>query len=540
MRTTEIPELPLPEDATLTIPQRIAQGVRALVDSGALSPGDPVPATRPWAQRLGVSRSSVVAAYDQLAAEGYLAARRGSATRVNPRLALLHPRNRTGTSRPGTRAEALLHPTAPHPAATAPHPGESVRGASPAAAPPAAGPRARPPRPGETPHRHAGASQTDRAPGAPTPIDLLPDRPATDALRTPAWRRAWREAADAVPRPLPPAGAPALRREITEHLRHMRGLVRTPDDLLVTAGAREGLALLLRTLQADAPRGGRALRVGVEAPGYPSLRRVATALGATLVPLAADASGLVTDRLPDAAPDVVIVTPSHQYPLGGSLPIDRRRQLLGWAAAHRVVVVEDDYDSELRYVGQPLPALAALDDPVNGVVVTLGTFSKTVAPEVGVGFVIAPDGLRARMLRLREVLGCPVSGVVQTAFTGYLRSGELRRHTARMRRRYRQRRDRVLAVLGPVPGVEVLPMDGGLHAVVRVPGDVDEGALQDACAAAGLRTAPLSRYWRGAAPRPRPMAGLVIGYAHLEDRTLDEGLARLRQVLRSVSPRSRR
>lgn len=542
MRSTDIPEVPidLDRDAPLSLPLQLARAVRELIDRGALLPGDELPSTRAWAARLGVSRGTVVAAYEQLGAEGYLVGRRGSATRINPRLpqthpgVLAHPGDLVlpggrallpgDLAQPGVRVlpdgralpggRAVLHDDLAQPGGRA-HPRGSAQAEAPGAVPPS-------PAPPDSRARE--------------PIDMLPGRPATDWLHTPAWRRAWRAAADAHLGPLPPEGDGRFLHSVAEHMRRMRGLARDPDQYLVTAGGREGLALIITALASESTR---AVRIGVESPGYPSLRRTVSRLRGALVPLAVDHAGLRTDRLPRGGdrPDLVIVTPSHQYPLGGSLPVDRRRELLDWARQEEVLVVEDDYDSELRYVGEPLPTLTALDDPREGTVVLLGTFSTTVAPSLGIGMLCAPARLRRRLLETRLDLGTPVSGVVQHAFAEYLASGELRRHTARMRRAYRQRRGLVLEALDDLPGVTVSPMDGGLHAVIRA--DREEDALLESCDRAGVRVSPGAEYWRGPVVpgglAPRADRGdegsIVVGYAHLSDVELREALSRLRSAL---------
>jgi len=508
-------ELPVRVDRAdpAPLPAQLVRQLRALVVSGTLRPGDPLPSTRALAARLGISRGSVVTAYDQLHGEGYLHATRG-ATVVHPDLA------RSRAERPAGR------PGAPRPAA-----------------PPRA-PRGRP------------------------MIDLTPGRPDTARLAGPQWRAAWRDAAAAAGTAAPPPqGSAALREQIAEHLRLMRGVVRDPEDLFVTAGARDGLQLLLAVLHGHA---GRPLRIAVEDPGYPSLRRVPERLGHEVLPVPIDDHGLDPARLPsgawasaghwevERAPDAVVVTPSHQYPLGASMPAARRLELLGWARRHDALVVEDDYDSELRYVGEPLPALASLDRPPGtdpappppgrllghgGHVATLGSFTKVLAPGLGVGYLLAPPALREDLLRLRTDLGNPASAVVQDAMERFLAGGGLRRHTARMRREYRRRRDLLTASLDGVPGVRAVPMDGGLHAVLEFTGEVplEEADVVARAAAAGVRVAALGSYWAQGARGGR--RGVVVGFGATgtarEPDALPDALEVLARVLREPGPAGR-
>lgn len=494
-------EFPVELDRTLEapLPVQLAAALREAIDAGTLRPAEPVPATRELSRRISVARGVVVAAYEQLIAEGYLVAMHGRGTAVNPELA---PAAADAASR--ERAERALH-GGTYPAAT-------VEAALDTAGQVGG--------PGDTPARQP----------------LAPGEPIPSAINSPAWRAAWREAAARAHLVAPPLGDPKLREEIADHLRRMRATARAANDVVVTAGTREGLGLLLTALGTTR---GRGLVVGVEDPGLPSLRGVAARHGARIVALPTDAEGLDTARLPEGVLDLVIVTPSHQYPLGGSLPLVRRRELLAWAQRGGVVIVEDDFDSELRFTGSPLPTLAALDDPVDGCVVLLGTFSRTVAPALSAGYLLAPEGIRATLEPVRRELGGPVSSVVQFALAHYLATGELRRHTARLLRRYAERRDLVSERLAGVPEVRVRPMDGGLHAVLEFVGSDsvllrtrEERAVRRA-REAGLGAEPLGGYWQR---RGAGMAGLVIGLGGSDDAAFDRALRALAAVLRDDAP----
>lgn len=512
------------------LPVQLAAALREAIDAGTLRPADPVPATRELARRIGVARGVVVAAYEQLIAEGYLVATHGRGTSVNPQLAsggAVGDGSAAGSGdvadgRPGHGA----HSGAPSGAPSGAHSGDAGRGASPGASPSAAQGET----PGADPDPFPGAGQAARQP-------LAPGEPIPSAIHSPAWRAAWREAAARAHLVAPPLGDPRLREEIADHLRRMRSTARSASDVLVTAGTREGLGLLLTALGTTR---GRALVVGVEDPGLPSLRGVAARHGARIVALPTDSEGLDTSRLPEGVLDLVIVTPSHQYPLGGSLPLVRRRELLAWARRGGVVIVEDDFDSELRYTGSPLPTLAALDDSVHGSVVLLGTFSRTVAPALSAGYLLAPESIRATVEPVRRELGGPVSSVVQFALAHYLATGELRRHTTRLLRRYAERRDLVSERLAGVPGLRVRPMDGGLHAVLEFLA-ADPAALREReddavrrTREAGLGAEPLGGYWQR---RGAGMAGLVIGLGGSDDAEFDRALLALAAVLRDGAPR---
>lgn len=470
------------------LPIQLADGVRARIVSGTLAPGDSMPSTRFLASRLHVARGTVVAAYDQLLGEGYLLAAQGRPTTVHPALERIHPM--------AGRAPAA----------------DPVASAAPSTA--------------RTAVRRRGRTTTD--PG-PSPIDLRPGTPDASGLQGAAWRAAWRRAAV---QPLPatpdPAGLAALRAGSAEHLRLMRALPVSADRLVITAGAREGLGVLLAALAAH--RGRPRLRVGVESPGYPTLRTALTAQGHLQVPCPVDDGGLRIESLPvgEQAPDALIVTPSHQYPRGGSLALRRRLELLEWAQRWEVLVVEDDFDSELRYVGAPLPTLSALD-PTGERTALLGTFSTLLTPALATGYLALPESLQLGVLRLRAQLGMPVSTVTQHAVADLLETGQLRRHTRRMRSVYARRRERVRAAFDTAVSARLAPMHGGVDALVTTADSED--VVVDRCRAAGLIVGRQSAYWAGT-PGAQTAArgervGIVVGFARADEDVLTRALPAL-------------
>lgn len=493
----------LSRSASASLPAQLAEQIRALVLQGVLQAGETLPSSRALAQQLNVSRGTVVFAYEQLVGEGYLTASPGG-TRVASQLAPLADSRQIQPASP--KRQKTGGPTFQTPVEPA-----------------------QPPAP---------ASQE-------TALDLRPGIPDTSLLASASWRAAWRQAAASPGRTFPPAGSPQLRQQLAQHLRLTRSVLRDPQDLMVTAGARDGFRLVLTALRLKVR--GRPLRIAVENPGYPSLQRIPLAFGHQILPVEVDQDGLQPALLPTGPdrPDLVLLAPSHQYPLGASMPVSRRLELLAWARKNGAYILEDDYDSELRYRGDPLPALAALDQVGEERVITLGSFSKLLAPGLNLGFLLLPAHLRQELIGLRADLGNPVSSLTQEALTLFLASGGLRRHTARMRRIYTARRQLLLTGLGQLPWGRVLPMDGGLHTVIHLPGlgAAEEAQLVARLAEAGLLVEALGPYWspqgtsgQGNQERAEPWRGLVLGFGGVPDRKLEQGLGLLRQVLKELTP----
>lgn len=497
-RSSHPAELPLTtsKSAAQPLPAQIAEQVRDHILAGTLKPADALPSSRALAARLGISRGSVVAAYEQLAGEGYL-----STDSAGTWVAHSLPADLSA------RISAPLNGDAknPHPA-------------------------------------RAGKVTTFAPPPASATFDLRPGTPDTSLLTTSAWRAAWRKAAAEPGTSYPAEGSPHLQTQLAEHLRVMRSVAREPHEILVTAGARDAFRLVLSALRRQ--RHDRPLRIAVENPGYPSLHKIPAAFGHEILSIDVDEHGLNPARLPqNSRVDIVLVTPSHQYPLGASMPIARRLELLEWAEENGAFIIEDDYDSELRYVGDPLPALAALDRQTgHDCVITLGSFTKTLTPGLGLGYLLAPNPLMADIAQLREVLGSPVSSITQDAMAQFLADGGARRHIARMRRVYKRRRDILLNALtdqSTPDWVQVLPMDGGLHAVLEFTGEyatyaVEQQFVQRA-AEKSLTVATLGDYWAHSGTHHSARKfGAVIGFGGISERHLPRALELATGVLRSL------
>ena len=329
-------------------------------------------------------------------------------------------------------------------------------------------------------------------------VDLRAGRPCVDVLDRAAWRRAWRAAADEPPDDAPdPVGVPAFREAVVAHLLRHRGLPADPVAVLATGGSTGAVAELARILPAGA-------RVAVEDPGY---RRAADALraaGLAPVPVPVDGDGLVVDAVPGGVAAVVL-TPAHQYPLGGRLSAARRVALVERARAEGILLVEDDYDGELRYDVAPLPLLAALGPDV---VAHLGTASKLLTPTLGVGWLVAPPAVRDAVRELRDRTGSRPARAGQRVFAALAGHGDLGRHLRRLRRELADRRAAVLGAVAAA-GREVRGDAAGAHVVVPLAGPDEERAVVEAAAARGVWLDGLAHHHAGAPTT----SGVVVGYA---------------------------
>ncbi len=459
---------------------RLRQGILA----GTLPAGARLPPTRALAEELGVARQTVVLAYERLASEGYVRARTGSGTFVAPDL-----------------PDAAPDPAVPPPIAAN---SLSQRGQRLAAVPVSAASR----------DSNLGTLLTG---GLPAP-DLFPKE---------VWARCAARVLKSLSSDLtgypPPQGLPELRSQIAAHLAATRGLLADPANIVVTAGTQQGLRVAAELLldPGDA--------AWVEDPGYIAGRGALLTAGAALVAVPSDSDGLDVaagiQRAPDAR--LALVAPSHATPLGGALPIARRLALLDWAARANAWILEDDCDSEFRWSGHPLPPLATLDRA--GRVIYCGTFSKTLAPALRLGFAVVPAPLVPAFVRLGSLIDRGIDTFNQATLAEFMRQGLLAPHIRRMRTEYARRRAALLSALARhAPSIEPLAAPGGLHMVGRLPNGIDEAAALQACRRSGLAVAPLAAYYAG----PPRMSGLVMGFASTPAALATDTARRLEIALR--------
>jgi GntR family transcriptional regulator/MocR family aminotransferase len=462
--------------------RQVYLGLRKAVVSGALKKGDRLPSTRELADRLEVSRTIVVLAYDQLAAEGFIAGRSGSGTYVAEGFEARAPRvvrsARIRLSRFGHAAEEA-EPLVNFPSRTANRP---VR--------------------------------FDFSYGT-SDVQLFP---------FPAWRRILLEKVRNVSvRNLdygPAAGSSALQEAICAHIRRSRSVVCEPSQIMIVNGSQQGLDLIARVLLE------RGDPVAIEDPQYQGAREVLRAAGARLRPVPVDRDGIDPARLPRTA-RLLFVTPSHQFPTGAVLPLARRLALLEWAERAGGVIVEDDYDGEFRYDGQALESLQGLD--TQGRVIYIGTFSRTVFASLRIGYLVLPRSLIPPFRAAKWLSDRHTATLEQQTLADFISGGMYQRHLRGLRRRNAARRAHLLdAILQHLRDrVEVTGDGAGAHVVLWPRRLQSEDALVSKALAAGVRVYGISGYFL----RKPSMTGLLVGYARLKEQAIKEGIRRLAEVL---------
>jgi GntR family transcriptional regulator / MocR family aminotransferase len=365
----------------------------------------------------------------------------------------------------------------------------------------------------------------------PLAFDFFPGYPDLASFPRRAWLKALRETLREAPDRAfgypDPRGAAELRHALAGHLGRVRGVVADPGSIVICSGAAQAFALLARTL-GGAP-------MAVEDPGLPAHRTILEAHGAELVELPVDEHGARVEELERARAGRVIgsalVTPAHQAPTGVVLSSARRAALLAWAGEGERVVIEDDYDAEYRYDRAPLGAMQGLAPDR---VIYMGTVSKTLAPALRLGWLVLPSRLIGPLAEQKLLADHGSPTIDQLALARLLESGVYDRHLRQARRRYRARRDALVAAVAEhLPGARVTGLAAGLHALVRLERPVDGAALMRAAARESLGVYPLGFAYM----RPRLLDdGLILGYANLAEPAIEEGIRRLARALTAPGP----
>jgi GntR family transcriptional regulator/MocR family aminotransferase len=382
------------------------------------------------------------------------------------------------------------------------------------------------------PTRVAARAATPAAPAAPAePVaprfDFRPGAPDVSLFPRAAWaaalRQALRDAPDARFSYSDPRGTPELRGALATYLGRVRGVAAEPETVMVTSGLTQGLVLTCRALAARGVR-----RVAVEDPGSADLRAPIAAVGLEWVPIAVDGDGIDVGALERSDVRAVLVTPAHQYPTGVVLAPERRAALLAWAAARDAFVLEDDYDAEYRYDRQPIGALQGVDPDR---VAYMSSISKTLAPALRIGWLVAPPALAAatRHEKLADDRGTPV--ITQLGLAVTLERGEFDRHVRSSRLVYRRRRDALIDALGRhLPELRGHGAAAGLHLLVDLPADLDEGALVAAAQQRGVGLDALAPH----TARPHGPA-IILGYGRIAEPAIELGVRALAAAIGAAS-----
>jgi GntR family transcriptional regulator/MocR family aminotransferase len=480
------------------VSHRVYRGVRRAILDGRLTAGARLPSTRALAAELGLSRKAVASAFTRLNDEGYVEGRVGAGTFVSPTLpdVAFAPSRRRRAPAAHAAAGLRLSSFARRALAQSPWP-----------------PPGRRVKPGLRFDFHYGSP-------------AITDFPQSIWGRIAARRARQRSVASL--RYGRTLGYGPLQRAIAEYLSRARGVTASEANVVIVNGSQHAIDIIARLLVDPGDR------VVVEEPGYQGARQAFAAAGARLVGGRVDEAGLDVSRLPRGVPvRLAYVTPSHQFPLGGVLPLPRRLELLRWAEDVRALVVEDDYDSEFQYEGRPVEAVQGLDPA--GRVLYVGTFSKVLFPSMRLAYLIAPEPLVPTIAALKFLTHTHTPTFEQEVLADFIAEGHFERHLRRTRRRNASRRRALLEALSDTLGdrVEIAGANAGLHVVVWLR-DLDPSRLPDLrerAAARGVGLYPVAPYYM----KPPARAGLLFGYASLTESDIREGVAVLGDVLRSLS-----
>jgi GntR family transcriptional regulator/MocR family aminotransferase len=461
--------------------------IRLAILSRRLGAGTKLPSTRALASELAIARTSVVAAYEQLLAEGYASGKIGSGTYISSELPDATATGAGRARKPAATNKEPLSPRAQQFAALAPV----------------------------------------TAAGANLPFDA--GRALVDVRTTQVWSRLNRRMLVSIdPVHLgysDPRGLIGLRTAICDHLRTMRAVRCEPDQVIVTSGAQQATDLAIRVLL------DRDDEAWVEDPCYPLTYQALAVSGARIHPVAVDAGGINVRAGIRAAPKarVAFVTPSHQHPLGVVLSMARRLELLGWARENKAWIVEDDYDSEFRYSGRPLASLQGLDDSDR--VIYVGTYSKALFPGLRMGYLVVPRALASAFTGARFLMDRHPPTLSQVVLSEFMRGGHYASHIRRTRLVYREARDVLVDQLRKKLGehITLASPNQGRHLIAYLHDGVSDTAIERAAGENRLTVRAISRLYRKAPPR----SGLMLGFAGFSHGVIARGVSVLARIIQA-------
>ena len=459
--------------------------IREAVLSGALAKGDRMPATRQLAKDLGISRLTVQNTYDQLVAEGFLNTSVGAGTFVAEIPAEALPVAGEGKPRPAHRPGSRLS------------------------------------------HRGREIARTEATTRLGKTRPFRPGVPAAELFPMKVWSKLWSRAlAQMGEAPFgygPLAGYPPLRRAIATHLKTARGVNCTAEQVIVTGGAQQAFALTALALldPGDIAWG--------EYPGHTAGRDALSALGAAVQSIPVDAEGLDLEAGQESAPAprLIFVTPSHQHPLGVTMSLRRRLALLKYAEAKSAWILEDDYDSEFRYAGRPLPALQGLDGAAR--VIYTGSFSKVLFPSIRLGYLVVPPDLVEAFIAAQTLISHGIPLLAQRVVADFMENGNFATHIRKMRVVYAERQALLLDSLRHQCAglLEAQASEAGMHLMAWLPEGQNDGLASRQLWDAGIETVPLSVYCQ----TPYHRQGLLLGFTGVRTQDIAPKVEQLAQVL---------
>ncbi|WP_434582684.1 PLP-dependent aminotransferase family protein [Klebsiella sp. R390] len=479
----------LQEESDPLLHKRLYNAVRRSILDGSLPPHSRLPPSRDLAGELGVSRNTILTTYEQLLAEGYVISRKGSGTFV---------------AKIGHDASHSADKTDVNSSTPAPTPHLSRRG--------------------QRLLTHVSASP--RQWGA-----FIPGVPDVNAFPHPLFSKIQARISR---RPKPErlsyscnGGTPELQQALVDYLRVSRGVHCQADQILITEGIHQAIDLVTRMLCDNGDL------AWVEEPSYWGIRHVLGMNDVRIEPVTVDANGLCPPETVEEAPHLIFVTPSHQYPLGAVMTLARRQRLLALARQHGSWIVEDDYDSEFRFSGQPIPALQGLvaDAPV----VYIGTFSKTLYPGLRLGYVVLPRPLIGDLKNAHAELYRGGHSLIQMALAEFINAGHYSAHIRRMRLLYSRRRACLTELIQRYCNPQALSDfsdNAGLHLILNLPDEADDVAIAKMANARHILVRPLSRYYLTAQRKK----GLLMGFASLPETQMEPAFQVLLECLQTLCP----